>query len=161
MLTVPLAMAGALFGLWITGATLNIYSQIGLIMLVGLAAKNGILIVEFANQLRDQGTAFREALIEASRVRLRPILMTSFTAAAGAIPLLLSSGAGAETRAVIGTVILFGVLAATLFTLFVVPVAYDLLARRTGSPGDVARQLEREEAAQALIIVPAGRGRSA
>ncbi len=95
-------------------------------------------------------------------MRLRPILMTSFTAAAGAIPLLLSSGAGAETRAVIGTVILFGVLAATLFTLFVVPVAYDLLARRTGSPGDVARQLEREEAAaQALIIVPAGRGRSA
>jgi len=161
LLTVPLAMAGALFGLWITGATLNIYSQIGLIMLVGLAAKNGILIVEFANQLRDQGTAFRAALIEASRVRLRPILMTSFTAAAGAIPLLLSSGAGAETRAVIGTVILFGVLAATLFTLFVVPVAYDLLARRTGSPGDVARQLEREEAAQALIIVPAGRGRSA
>ncbi len=146
MLTVPLAMVGALFGLWLTGETLNIYSQIGLIMLVGLAAKNGILIVEFANQLRDQGMAFREALLEASDVRLRPIVMTGITTAAGSVPLLLSSGAGAETRAVIGTVILFGVLAATLFTLFVVPVAYDLLARRTGSPGDVARQLEQEEA---------------
>jgi multidrug efflux pump len=147
MLTVPLAMSGALFGLWITGETLNIYSQIGLIMLVGLAAKNGILIVEFANQLRDQGLAFRDALLEASRVRLRPILMTSFTAAAGSVPLLLSSGPGAETRGVIGTVILFGVLAATTFTLFVVPVAYDLIARRTGSPGAVARQLEQEGAA--------------
>jgi len=146
MLTVPLAMAGALLGLWLEGQTLNIYSQIGLIMLVGLAAKNGILIVEFANQLRDQGLAFRDALLEASEVRLRPIVMTGITTAAGSLPLLLSSGAGAETRAVIGTVILFGVLAATLFTLFVVPVAYDLLARHTGSPGDVARQLKQEEA---------------
>ena len=146
MLTVPLAMAGALLGLWWAGETLNLYSQIGLIMLVGLAAKNGILIVEFANQLRDQGLAFRDALLEASQVRLRPIVMTGITTAAGSVPLLLSSGAGAETRAVIGTVILFGVLAATFFTLFVVPVAYDLLARRTGSPGDVQRQLEREQA---------------
>jgi len=147
MLTVPLAMAGALLGLWLTDQTLNIYSEIGLIMLVGLSAKNGILIVEFANQLRDQGRAFREALLEAADVRLRPIVMTGITTAAGSIPLLLSSGAGAETRTVIGTVILAGVLAATLFTLFVVPVAYDLLARRTGSPGDVARRLAREEAA--------------
>ena len=144
MLTVPLAMAGALFGLWITGQTLNIYSQIGLIMLVGLSAKNGILIVEFANQLRDQGMAFRQALSEAAAVRLRPIVMTGITTAAGSVPLLLSTGAGAETRAVIGTVILFGVVAATLFTLFVVPVAYDLLARGTGSPGERERQLERE-----------------
>ncbi len=155
MLTVPLAMAGALFGLWVTGETLNIYSQIGLIMLVGLAAKNGILIVEFANQLRDQGMPFREALLEASDVRLRPIVMTGITTAAGSLPLLLSTGAGAETRAVIGTVILFGVLAATLFTLFVVPVAYDLLARRTGSPGDVARQLEREGTASPANVVRA------
>ncbi|NCA71744.1 MAG: efflux RND transporter permease subunit [Sphingobacteriia bacterium] len=144
MLTVPLAMAGALMALWLTDQTLNIYSQIGLIMLVGLAAKNGILIVEFANQLRDQGVAFREAVLEASDTRLRPIVMTGITTAAGSVPLLLSSGAGSETRTVIGTVILAGVLAATLFTLFVVPVAYDLLARRTGSPGDVKRQLERE-----------------
>ncbi len=144
MLTVPLAMAGALAGLWLTDQSLNIYSEIGLIMLVGLSAKNGILIVEFANQLRDQGRPFRDALLEAADVRLRPIVMTGITTAAGSIPLLLSSGAGAETRAVIGTVILAGVLAATLFTLFVVPVAYDLLARRTGSPGDVRRRLEQE-----------------
>ncbi|SDX90676.1 multidrug efflux pump [Allochromatium warmingii] len=148
MLTVPLAMAGALFGLWLTGHSLNLFSQIGLVMLVGLAAKNGILIVEFANQLRDQGLALRAALLEASETRLRPILMTGITTAAGAVPLLLSRGAGSETRAVIGVVILFGVLAATVFTLFVVPVAYDRLARCTGSPGAVKRQLEQESQAQ-------------
>ncbi len=131
MLTVPLAMAGALLGLYLTGQTLNLYSQIGLIMLVGLAAKNGILIVEFANQLRDAGKPFHEALVEAAEVRLRPIVMTGITTAAGSIPLLLSSGAGTETRVVIGTVILSGILAATLFTLFVVPVAYD---RWRGTP---------------------------
>jgi multidrug efflux pump len=146
MLTVPLAMAGALLGLWLSGQSMNIYSEIGLIMLVGLSAKNGILIVELANQFRDQGREFRAALLEAADVRLRPIVMTGITTAAGSIPLLLSSGAGSETRIVIGTVILSGVLAATLFTLFVVPVAYDLLARRTGSPGDMKRQLEAESA---------------
>jgi multidrug efflux pump len=144
MLTVPLAMAGALLGLWLTGQSLNVYSQIGLIMLIGLAAKNGILIVEFANQLRDAGRPFHEALLEAAGVRLRPIVMTGITTMAGSVPLLLSSGAGAETRVVIGTVILCGVLAATLFTLFVVPVAYDRLAQHTGSPGDTRRRLEQE-----------------
>ena len=144
MLTVPLAMAGALLGLYLTGQTLNIYSQIGLIMLIGLAAKNGILIVEFANQLRDAGRPFHDALFEAAGVRLRPIVMTGITTMAGSVPLLLSSGAGTETRMVIGTVILSGVLAATLFTLFVVPVAYDRLAQNSGSPGDTRRQLERE-----------------
>jgi multidrug efflux pump len=144
MLTVPLAMAGALLGLYISGQSLNIYSQIGLIMLIGLAAKNGILIVEFANQLRDAGRPFHDALFEAAGVRLRPIVMTGITTMAGSIPLLLSSGAGTETRMVIGTVILSGVLAATLFTLFIVPVAYDRLAQNTGSPGDTRRQLEQE-----------------
>ncbi|MGB5474530.1 MAG: efflux RND transporter permease subunit [Gammaproteobacteria bacterium] len=144
MLTVPLAMAGALLGLFVTGQTLNIYSQIGLIMLVGLAAKNGILIVEFANQLRDAGRPFREALIEASEIRLRPIIMTGITTAAASVPLLLSSGAGTETRTVIGTVVLFGILSATFFTIIVVPVAYDLLARHTGSPKRVRRQLDEE-----------------
>ncbi|MDN3520007.1 efflux RND transporter permease subunit [Halomonas ramblicola] len=144
MLSVPLAICGALLGLFLTGQSLNIYSQVGLVMLVGLAAKNGILIVEFANQLRDQGWAFHDALVEAAVTRLRPIVMTAVTTMAGAVPLIVSSGAGAETRLVIGTVILCGLAAATLFTLFVVPVAYDLLARRTGSPGDVARRLERE-----------------
>jgi multidrug efflux pump len=148
MLTVPLAMVGALLGLYLSDQTLNIYSQIGLIMLVGLAAKNGILIVEFANQLRDAGQPFREALIEASEIRLRPIIMTGITTAAGSMPLLLSSGAGTETRIVIGTVVLCGILSATLFTLFVVPVAYDLLARHTGSPKRVSRQLESELAAR-------------
>ena len=144
MLTVPLAMAGALLGLRLSGQSMNIYSEIGLIMLVGLAAKNGILIVEFANQLRDQGMAFRDALLEAADVRLRPIVMTGITTAAGSLPLLLSTGAGAETRFVIGIVILSGVIAATLFTLFVIPVAYDLLAKGTGSTGDIARQLRQE-----------------
>jgi multidrug efflux pump len=148
MLTVPLAMAGALLGLWLTDQTLNIYSQIGLIMLVGLAAKNGILIVEFANQLRDAGREFSAALMEAAHVRFRPILMTGITTAAGSVPLLLSSGAGAETRAVIGTVILAGVIAATVFTLYIVPVAYHLLARHTGSPQQLTRKLEQELAAQ-------------
>ncbi|MCU7852308.1 MAG: efflux RND transporter permease subunit [Candidatus Thiodiazotropha sp. (ex Monitilora ramsayi)] len=144
MLTVPLAMAGALLGLYMTDQTLNIYSQIGLIMLVGLAAKNGILIVEFANQLRDAGKEFSEALLEAAHVRFRPILMTGITTAAGSTPLLLSSGAGAETRAVIGTVILSGVIAATVFTLYIVPVAYHLLARYTGSPRQLTQKLEQE-----------------
>ncbi|MFV8780954.1 efflux RND transporter permease subunit [Microbulbifer sp. SA54] len=153
ILTVPLAMAGALAGLLATQQSLNIYSQVGLIMLVGLAAKNGILIVEFANQLRDRGMAFGQALREAAGTRLRPILMTGITTAAGSLPLLLSSGAGSETRAVIGTVVLFGVLAATLFTVYIVPVAYDVLARRTGSPGQVSRDvadLEAEHPPQAL-----------
>ncbi|MEO1543954.1 MAG: efflux RND transporter permease subunit, partial [Pseudomonadota bacterium] len=146
MLTVPMAIGGALLGLWIIGGTLNIYSQIGLIMLVGLAAKNGILIVEFANQLRDDGRSFDEALEEASTIRLRPIIMTGITTAAGSVPLILSFGAGAETRLVIGVVVLSGVLAATILTLYIVPVAYSILARGTGSPGDVARQLEQEAA---------------
>lgn len=144
ILTVPLAMSGGLLGLYLTGGSLNIYSQIGLLTLVGLAAKNGILIVEFANQMRDQGASFNRALMKASQLRLRPILMTSLTAAAGAIPLIFSSGAGAETRTVIGVVIFAGVLSAALFTIFVVPVAYSLFARYTGSPQDVSRRLEQE-----------------
>ncbi len=146
MLTVPLAIGGGLLGLFVTGSTLNLYSQIGLIMLVGLAAKNAILIVEFANQLRDEGRPFDDALFEASLIRLRPILMTSVTTAAGAVPLIVSAGAGAETRFVIGVVVLAGVLTATALTVFVVPVAYSLLARRTGSPGDVRRRLLAEKA---------------
>lgn len=144
ILTVPLAIAGALLGLYITGNSLNVYTQIGLIMLIGLAAKNGILIVEFANQLRDEGKEFSEALIEACYTRLRPIMMTGITTIAGAVPLILASGPGSETRIAIGVVIFFGVFAAMIFTLFVVPIAYDLMARKTGSPGDVRRKLEQE-----------------
>lgn len=144
MLTVPFAMTGALFGLYFTGQTLNLYSQIGLIMLVGLSAKNGILIVEFANQLRDMGKGFHEALIEAADTRFRPIIMTGLTTAAGSVPLIISSGAGTETRLVIGVVILSGVVVGTLFTIFIVPAAYHLLGRFSGSPGTVARQLDQE-----------------
>ena len=152
MLCVPATLAGGLLGLWLTGNSLNIYTQIGLIMLVGLAAKNGILIVEFANQLRDQGEEFKTALKAASLARLRPIVMTGLTTAAGTLPLILSSGAGAETRAAIGVVILFGVIAAVLVTVLFVPTAYALIARGSGSPGDVARQLDEETAEN---VVPA------
>lgn len=148
MLCVPATLAGGLLGLWLTGNSLNIYTQIGLIMLVGLAAKNGILIVEFANQLRDEGQPFDEALKEASIARLRPIVMTGLTTAAGTLPLILSSGAGSETRAAIGVVILFGVMAAVLVTVLFVPTAYALFARGSGSPGDVSRQLEVESEEQ-------------
>ncbi len=144
MLCVPATLAGGLIGLWATGNTLNIYTQIGLIMLIGLAAKNGILIVEFANQLRDQGMELRAALREASIARFRPIVMTGLTTAAGALPLILSSGAGAETRQAIGVVILYGVLAAVVVTVLFVPAMYALIARGSGSPGDVARRLETE-----------------
>lgn len=144
MLTVPLATGGGLLGLYIFGGTLNIYSQIGLIMLVGLSAKNGILIVEFANQLRDDGIEFTKALMQAAEVRFRPIVMTGLTTIAGTIPLILTSGAGAETRVSIGIVVLSGVLAATIFTLYIVPVAYSLIARKTGSPKAVERNLLEE-----------------
>lgn len=144
MMTVPLAMAGGLLGLYLTGSTLNLYSQIGLVMLVGLAAKNGILIVEFINQLRGRGRSFFHAVLLAAEIRLRPIFMTGITTAAGAIPLILSFGAGAETRMVIGVVVLSGVLAATFFTIIVVPVVYSLLARKSALPGSVARRLKKE-----------------
>lgn len=150
MLTVPLATGGALLGLYLTGQTLNIFSQIGLVMLIGLAAKNGILIVEFANQLRDEGHPFEEALYRAALLRLRPILMTSLTSVVGAIPLLLAFGAGAEARFVLGVVIFFGVLVATLLTLFVLPAAYLLLARNSSTPGRVSKKiriLEEQESA--------------
>ena len=99
MLTVPLAALGGLFGLLITGSTINTYSQIGLVILIGIAAKNGILIVEFANQMRDEGRSIRDAVIEAASLRLRPIIMTSISAGFGALPLILWQGAGAESRA--------------------------------------------------------------
>ncbi|UTA49039.1 efflux RND transporter permease subunit [Simiduia sp. 21SJ11W-1] len=143
MLTVPLAMAGGLFGLWSTGNSLNIYSQIALLMLIGLAAKNGILIVEFANQLRSAGRTINEAIREAAAIRLRPIVMTSITTMAGAVPLIISFGAGAETRTMIGVTLFYGVLAATLFTLFIVPTAYNLFAKHAAMPGARATALDR------------------
>lgn len=148
MLTVPVAALGGLFGLLIAGSTINTYSQIGLIILIGIAAKNGILIVEFANQLRDEGLSVREAVIESASLRLRPIIMTSIAAAAGAIPLIMWGGAGGESRKTIGVVIFFGAIFSTLLTLFIVPVFYNMLARFTKSPQATARRIEAFEEAE-------------
>ena len=144
MLTVPMAMFGGLLGIYLTGGSLNIYSQIGLIMLVGLATKNGILIVEFANQLRDEGKQVDQVISESCRIRLRPILMTGVTTAASALPLLFSTGPGVETREQLGSVILFGVITATGMTLFLIPVVYRWIAPFTSSPLKRTRRLESE-----------------
>ncbi len=142
MVTVPLAVAGGLLGLWISGKTLNIYSQIGIIMLVGIAAKNGVLIVEFINQMRDKGMEFKEAIVEASRIRLRPVIMTAFAAVMGSVPLILAEGPGSASRAALGVVIFSGVTFATFFTLFIVPAVYNLMARGTSSPNAIAHRLD-------------------
>ncbi|MGE4221157.1 MAG: efflux RND transporter permease subunit, partial [Alphaproteobacteria bacterium] len=129
MLTVPLSMVGALAAMHLTGGTLNIYSQIGLVTLIGLITKHGILIVQFANRLQDEGMPLREAVVEAAALRLRPILMTTGAMVCGAVPLALAHGAGAESREAIGWVIVGGMTFGTLLTLFVVPTAYTLFAR--------------------------------
>jgi len=140
MLSVPLSMTGALFTLWLAGGTLNIYSQVGLVSLVGLITKHGILIVEFSNQLRDRGEDLFSAVVDAATLRLRPILMTTGAMVLGAVPLALAAGAGAESRTQIGWVIVGGMTFGTFLTLFVVPTAYTLLARRAraveGAPDD-------------------------
>ncbi|MGJ8691189.1 MAG: efflux RND transporter permease subunit [Thalassotalea sp.] len=153
LLTVPLALLGALIGLYFSGMSINIFSQIGLVMLIGLAAKNGILIVEFSNQIRDKGTAFEAAIIEASQHRLRPIVMTSLTTVMSAVPLILSTGPGSESRMVIGMVIFAGVSLASVLTLFIVPAAYYWLCKNTGSP--LAREHELNKlAALAADVEP-------
>jgi multidrug efflux pump len=129
ILSVPLSLVGALAALWLTGGTINVYSQIGLITLIGLITRHGILIVEFSNQLREQGREKGQALIEASVLRLRPILMTTGAMVLGAVPLAIATGAGAESRSQIGWVIVGGMTVGTLLTLFVVPVAYSFLSR--------------------------------
>lgn len=146
ILSVPLAVTGALAALLLAGQTLNVYSYIGIIMLVGLIAKNGILIVEFANQLRDEGRSIYDAAVDASVARLRPILMTTIATVFGAVPLAFASGAGAESRSALGWVIVGGMTFATLLSLFVVPVLYLLLARFTKPAGFIARKLSELEA---------------
>ncbi len=136
MLAVPLSMVGALGALHLSGGTLNVYSQIGLITLVGLITKHGILIVEFSNQLRQQGRDVHAAVTEAASLRLRPILMTTAAMVLGALPLALASGAGAESRQQIGWVIVGGMSFGTLLTIFVVPTMYVLFARK-GVPGEI------------------------
>ena len=142
MVTVPLALGGGLLGLTLTGKTLNIYSQIGVVMLIGISAKNGVLIVEFINQLRDDGMEFTQAIIEGARIRFRPIVMTTVSTLMGSIPLMLATGPGSESRATLGIIMFWGVAIAAAFTLFVVPVFYQLFARNTGTPDAVANQLE-------------------
>jgi len=146
MLSVPLSMTGALLTLWLTGGTLNIYSQVGLVTLVGLITKHGILIVEFSNQLRSKGQAMIPAVIDAATLRLRPILMTTGAMVLGAVPLALATGAGAESRTQIGWVIVGGMTFGTFLTLFVVPTAYTLLAGK--------HPAEHEVPAPAPGIVP-------
>ena len=129
MITVPLALSGALISLYFTGQTINIFSQIGMIMLVGLVTKNGILIVEFANQKREQGETKLKATIEAATQRLRPILMTSLATALGALPIALSLGAAATSRIPLGVVIVGGLMISLLLTLFIIPAVYTYLSR--------------------------------
>ncbi|WP_421280421.1 efflux RND transporter permease subunit [Aeromonas taiwanensis] len=150
MMTVPLGIFGGLLGLWLTGQELSIYSQIGMIMLIGMVTKNGILIVEFINQLRQRGEGFEEAIIAGSVRRLRPILMTSLTAIIGAVPLMISMGAGYESRMAVGTVVFFGLSLATLVTLLVVPAIYQLIARRAGMTGARDRLVEEVLAGKVL-----------
>ena len=142
MLTVPLSITGALLALKLTGSTLNVYSQIGLVTLVGLITKHGILIVEFANQMQEQGRDKVTAVIEAAVLRLRPILMTTGAMVFGAVPLALATGAGAESRSQIGWVIVGGISLGTLLTLFIVPTAYTLLARTRHRGAEAAEEAE-------------------
>ena len=146
MITVPLALAGGLLGLYLTGKTLNIYSQIGVVMLIGIAAKNGVLIVEFINQLRDQGVEFTKAIVDGARVRFRPVVMTTVATLMGSLPLMLASGAGSESRSTLGIIMFSGVAVAAMFTLFVVPGFYSLFARATGTPDAVSKKLEAMQA---------------
>jgi multidrug efflux pump len=147
---VPLAVTGALVGLLLYGSSINVFSQIGAILLIGLSAKNGVLIVEFANQLRDRGLEIHEAVLQAAAVRLRPILMTSAATTFGAFPLLFGTGAGWESRQPIGIVIVFGVTVSAVLTLFIVPSLYALFARKTSSPQRVSRLIEQLQRATRL-----------
>jgi len=144
MLTVPLAIFGGIIGLLVAGSSLNIYSQIGLIILIGLSAKNGILIVEFANQLRSEGKEIEKAILEAAKIRLRPILMTSLSTIAGVTPLIVGSGPGEASRLTVGVVIFSGMIFSTFFTLYVIPTIYLLIGKNTKRINAVEIELEKQ-----------------
>ena len=144
MITIPLGIFGGLLGLWIMKLSINIYSEIGLLLLVGMVTKNGILIVEFANQLRESAPDLMTATIKASVRRIKPILMTSLTAIIGALPLIMANGSGFESRRAVGAVIFFGMSVATLITLVVLPGFYYLLAKLTSVPGTHVARLKEE-----------------
>lgn len=145
MVSVPIAVTGGLAGLWLTGMSFNIYGQIGLVLLIGLMAKNGILIVEFANQLRDEGYEVHAAIREACQIRLRPVVMTSLATIFGVAPLLIGGSAGSESRIAVGTVVIGGMTLATFMTLFIVPVLYLLLGRYTKPSGTIERMIHELE----------------
>lgn len=144
MLTVPFGIAAAVFALYLTGTSINVYSQIGLVMLIGLLAKNSILLVEFADQLRDKGETVKDAILKAGEVRLRPIMMTLMSTILGGLPLILSTGAGAESRNAIGWVVFGGLGIAAVFTLYLTPVIYLALARFAKPRANETRRLEKE-----------------
>ena len=144
MLTVPLAIFGGIIGLLVAGSSLNIYSQIGLIILIGLSAKNGILIVEFANQLRSEGKEIERAILEAAKIRLRPILMTSLSTIAGVTPLIIGSGPGEASRLTVGVVIFSGMIFSTFFTLYVIPTIYLLIGKNTKRIDAVEIELQKQ-----------------
>lgn len=145
MLSVPLGVFGSILAMYLAGYTMNIYTQIGLIMLIGLSAKQGILIVEFANQLRGQGVSFKDAVIQASVLRLRPIMMTGISTIFGSIPLLLATGASAASRQNLGMVEVFGGLSCVLLTLIVIPVGYFICNRKASSPYEIENNLKKQE----------------
>jgi len=150
MITVPLAFAGALLSLWLFNQTWNIFSQIGVIMLIGLVTKNGILIVEFANHKRDSGMIKKRAVIDAATMRLRPILMTSLAMALGALPIAMSLGAAATSRIPLGIVIVGGIIFSLVLTLFVIPAMYSFLSRRKPAKEN-EQEAELEEGQEAFI----------
>jgi multidrug efflux pump len=160
MTTVPLAVIGAFAGLWLYNMSLNIFSQIAMIMLIGIAAKNGVLIVEFANQLRDRGLEKVEAVVRAAAVRLRPVLMTSLCTAFGAIPFLLATGAGSEQREPIGVVVFYGTTISVLLTLFVVPAVYTLVAGEHRSPHFLRDAISRLRASSPEVGPEVDHGRA-
>ena len=147
MITVPFGVAAAVVALWLTGTTINIFSQIGVLMLIGIMAKNGILLVEFADQLRDRGASVRAAAEEAARVRLRPITMTLASTVLAALPLIVGSGPGAEAREAIGWVIFGGLGLAAVFTLFLTPAVYVLVAGLARPRAAAGEALDAELAA--------------
>ena len=144
MLTVPLAIFGGILGLLVVGSSINIFSQIALIILIGLAAKNGILIVEFANQLRKEGKNLEVAVFEAAAIRLRPILMTSLSTIIGVLPLIISFGPGAASRPTVGITIFAGMILSTFFTLYVIPTIYTVVGKNTKRIDAVEIELNKQ-----------------